>query len=102
MRSFLQGFQKSIAINDSNRCADDPLTYLHQTGPYHRAVFLCLLPNKWLSPSVEEFDRNDTNKGALHQETTLAYSDDLFPRDCIHKLQKVSIKVGISHIAEQL
>ena len=41
------------------------------------------------SSSVQEFVRDDPDKGTLHQGTALAHADDLFPRDGVHKFQKV-------------
>ena len=63
---------------------------------------LGLLPNKRLSPSVEDFVRDNTDKGALHQETALADADDLFSGDGVQEFQKIPIKIGKTYLAEQL
>jgi len=60
------------------------------------------LRSKRLSSSLEEFVRDNTDEGALHQGTALAYTDYLFPRDSEHEFQKIPIIVGIAYLTERL
>ena len=53
--------------------------------------FCWLWRNKRLSPSVQEFVRDNPDQGTLHQGTALAHADDLFPRDGVHEFQKIPV-----------
>ena len=55
------------------------------------SVLFWLWRNKRLSSSVQEFVRDNTDKSTLHQGTALAHTDDLFPRDGVHKFQKIPV-----------
>ena len=57
------------------------------------------LLNRRLTFSVQEFIRNNADKGALHKGTTLADPNELFPRNGECELQKTAVKVRITDFA---
>jgi hypothetical protein len=93
--SFFDGFNESIRIDNPDRTTDEWLISCESFRVFREVIFRALRSSEGFR-SVQDFVRYDTDERALHQRATLAHTNDLASRDCIHEFEEITVKIGIT------